>query len=173
MRCDEFRVACQQPEELGCEALAHMRACEPCLNHAIAADPDLMFRGLGGELSPDGGTDAFVEGVMHEIRFRKAERIVDARHRFATTQRWAIAAAVVVAVVSGAIFWPRADRVIVPGAPSAVIASAPASLVVPVSSKPAIESYGSSSAMIVEVPFEETSDLKVVMIFDESLPADL
>jgi hypothetical protein len=173
MRCDEFRAACRQPDELGTEELAHMRACTACLNHAIAVEPDLMFRGLGGEIEPDGGVDAFVGDVMHEIRFRKAERIVDAGHRFAPVQRWAVAAAAAVAVISGAIFWPRADRVVVPGTPAAVVASAPASLAVTVSSRPVVESYGSSSAMIVEVPSEETSDLKVVMIFDESLPADL
>jgi len=173
VRCDEFRAACRQPEELGSEALAHMRACADCLNHAIAVDPELMFRGLGGDIEPDGGVDAFVGGVMHEIRFRKAERIVDARHRFAPAQRWAVAAAAAVAIVSGAMFWPRSDRGVVPVNPVAVVASAPASLVVPVSSRPVVESYGSSSATIVEVPSEETSDLKVVMIFDESLPADL
>jgi hypothetical protein len=150
-----------------------MRACAACLNHAISVDPELMFRGLGGEIEPDGGVDAFVEGVMHEIRFRKAERIVDARHRFAPAQRWAIAAAAVIAVVSGAMFWPRAGHVAVPGTPASVVASAPAALVVPVSSRPVVESYGSAGATIVEVPSEETSDLKVVMIFDESLPADL
>lgn len=173
MRCDEFRAACARPDELSAPALAHLRECEACLNHAIAVDPELMFRGLGGEIEPDGGVDAFVDGVMHDIRSRRAERIVQASHRFAPAQRWAIAAAAVVAVVSGAIFWPRADRGLVPAMPATAIAAAPAALVVPVSSRPVVENYASSSAMIVEVPSEETSDLKVVMIFDESLPADL
>lgn len=173
MRCDEFRAACRQPEELGSEALTHMRACAACLNHAIAIDPELMFRGLGGEIEPDGGVDAFVESVMHEIRFRKAERIVDARNRFAPVQRWAIAAAAVVAIVSGAMFWPRAQHTVVPGTSRPIASSVTAAHVVPVSSRPVVEGYSSSSATIVEVPSEETSDLRVVMIFDESLPADL
>ena len=65
MRCDEFRAACRQPDELGPEALAHMRACTACLNHAISVDPEMMFRGMGGEIEPEGGVEAFVGGVMH------------------------------------------------------------------------------------------------------------
>jgi hypothetical protein len=110
---------------------------------------------------------------MSDVRFRGTERIVDARSRFAPAQRWAIAAAAAIAVVSGALFWPRADRGVVPQAPVAMVASAPAATSFAVASRPVVERYASSSATIVEVPSEETSDLKVVMIFDESLPADL
>jgi len=150
-----------------------MRSCEACLNHAISVDPELMYRGLGGEIEPPGGVEAFVAGVMQDVRFRGTEKLVDARKRFAPAQRWAIAAAAAVAVVSGTLFWPRADRGVTTQAPVASIASARSSLVVPVSSRPVVENYASSNATIIEVPSEETSDLKVVMIFDESLPADL
>ena len=39
--------------------------------------------------------------------------------------------------------------------------------------KPIIETYDSENATIVEVPSEEADDVKIVMIFDENLPADL
>jgi hypothetical protein len=40
--------------------------------------------------------------------------------------------------------------------------------------KPIVESYESESATIVEVPTDEVGDdVKIVMIFDENLPADL
>ncbi|HYO77511.1 MAG TPA: hypothetical protein VE010_13710, partial [Thermoanaerobaculia bacterium] len=39
---------------------------------------------------------------------------------------------------------------------------------------PVIETYESDNATIVEVPTEDTGDdVKIVMIFDENLPADL
>ena len=173
MRCDEFRAALAQATEPGPDALAHMRSCEACLNHAIALDPDLMFRGLGGEVEPIGGIDAFVDDVMRDIRFRGTQKLVDARRRFAPAQRWAIAAAATIAVVSGTLLWPGANRTLEPGLPVASIAAAPSAWTFSPSSRPVVESYASSSATIVEVPSEETSDLKVVMIFDEALPADL
>jgi hypothetical protein len=40
--------------------------------------------------------------------------------------------------------------------------------------KPIVETYESANATIVEVPSESAADdVKVVMIFDENLPADL
>ncbi len=150
-----------------------MRSCTPCLNHAISVDPDLMFRGIGGEIEPEGGVDAFVADVMNDIRFRRTSRQVDERRRIAPAQRWAIAAAASIAIVSGALYWPTGDRGVVSQTPVATIASINPSYVISVSSRPVVENYSSSSATIVEVPSEETSDLKVVMIFDESLPADL
>lgn len=171
MRCDEFRATLSPASEPGAEALAHLRSCEACLNYAVEVDPDLMFRGLGGEMEPPGGVDAFVAGVMSDVRFRGTEKIVDARSRFAPAQRWAIAAAAAIAVVSGTLFWPRANDGVMAPVPVATVASAPAAFTV--SSRPVVERYASASATIVEVPSEETSDLKVVMIFDESLPADL
>jgi len=39
--------------------------------------------------------------------------------------------------------------------------------------KPVVETYESKNATIVEVPSEAKDDVQVVMIFDESLPADL
>lgn len=173
MRCDEFRATLSPASEPGAEALAHLRSCEACLNHAVEVDPDLMFRGLGGEMEPPGGVDAFVAGVMSDVRFRGTEKIVDARSRFVPAQRWAIAAAAAIAVVSGTLFWPRVNDGVVAPVPVATVASAPAAVSYTVASRPVVERYASTSATIVEVPSEETSDMKVVMIFDESLPADL
>ncbi|MGK2856114.1 MAG: hypothetical protein ACSLFQ_02785 [Thermoanaerobaculia bacterium] len=173
MRCDDFRASLAPETELGPDALVHLRECEACLNHAVSIDPELMFRGLGGEIEPPGGVDAFVAEVMQDVRFRGTEKVVDARGRFAPAQRWAVAAAATIAIISGTLFWPRADRGMVPHLPVASIVSAPEALSFSVSSRPVIENYASTSATIIEVPSEETSDLKVVMIFDESLPADL
>jgi len=39
--------------------------------------------------------------------------------------------------------------------------------------KPVVETYESQSATIMEVPNEQNDDVKIVMIFDENLPADL
>jgi len=39
--------------------------------------------------------------------------------------------------------------------------------------KPVVDTYDSKNATIIEVPSESKDDVQVVMIFDESLPADL
>ena len=39
-------------------------------------------------------------------------------------------------------------------------------------SRPVIENYESENATLVEVP-ADASDVKIVMVFDENLPADL
>ena len=38
---------------------------------------------------------------------------------------------------------------------------------------PAVQAYESINATIVEVPAEGTGDVRVVMVFDDTLPADL
>ena len=43
----------------------------------------------------------------------------------------------------------------------------------PAVTKPVVDAYDSKNATIVEVPSEAKDDVQVVMIFDESLPADL
>jgi hypothetical protein len=44
---------------------------------------------------------------------------------------------------------------------------------VKLTTKPIVETYDSQNATIVEVPNENASNVQVVMIFDEKLPADL
>jgi hypothetical protein len=54
------------------------------------------------------------------------------------------------------------------------VAVRPAAAVRPavLASRPVIENYESQNATIVEVPAETQTNVKVVMIFDETLPAD-
>jgi len=171
MRCEDFRIALLD-EAISDEALAHLRSCESCLNIAVEQDPDLMFRALGGELEPPGGVEAFSAEVMQQIHVRDTERRLVPRDRgIPAFQRWALAAAAVMMFVTGGLLW-RAERGIQPGStvsPVNIQAAAVESTVV----RPVVERWDSSNAMIIEIPEEETSDLKVVMVFDESLPADL
>jgi len=171
MRCEDFRTAIL--EKTGSdEVLSHLRSCEACMNFAIEHDPDLMFRAIGGEMEPPGGAEAFAAEVIQQIHVRETER------RFARPsggpgrfQRWAIAAAAAFTVVTGALFWPRETKV---DAPVEVVQVAHTEVVrAPTMVRPVVEKWDSSSAMIIEIPEEETSDLKVVMVFDESLPADI
>ena len=157
------------------EVLEHVRSCDACLDHAAAIDPDIMFRALGGEnLVPPGGVDAFVSDVMREVRLRSTEHALESRRPallFSWPRRLAVAATLA-AGISGALLVWQHDRSGVPVAP--IVASRPAVVnQARLTTKPVIESYDSANATIVEVPSEGASDTKIVMIFDESLPADL
>jgi len=151
------------------EMLAHLRTCEPCMNVAVQRDPDLLFRALGGEIEPPGGAEAFAAEVMHQIHVRKTERKVS--RGLPALHRWALAAAATLLVVSGTMLWPRADRSVAPVLTTPVAVQS--TTVLRVASRPVVERWDSPGAMIIEIPEEDTSDLKVVMIFDESLPVDL
>lgn len=170
MRCEDFRTAILE-QEISDEVLDHLRSCEACMNVAVDHDPDLMFRAIGGEMEPPGGAEAFAAEVMQQIHVRETERRFGRTKGPGRFQRWAIAAAAAFTVVTGAMFWPRDTKVDAPVDIVQVshheVADAP-SLV-----RPVVEKWDSSSAMIIEIPEEETSDLKVVMVFDESLPADI
>jgi hypothetical protein len=170
MRCEDFQAAVLSGAGSS-EILEHLRACEACLNFAIGHDPDFMFRAIGGELEPPGGADAFAAEVMHQIHVRDTERRVSPREgRVPRLHRWALAAAATFMVVSGAMLWPRSGTVTTP---IAVVSPSRQAVAASALVRPVVESWGSSNAMIIEIPEEETSDLKVVMIFDESLPADI
>ncbi len=148
------------------EVLEHLRACDHCLAFAAEGDPDVMFRALGGgDLVPPGGVDAFVGDVMREVHLRSTEKRMVSSRRFGW-KRLAAAAAVAATLV-GTLLYQRApvQTVAPPQQWHARAASIP--------TKPVIESYDSESATIVEVPTEGAEDVKVVMIFDEKLPADL
>ncbi|MGH9459419.1 MAG: hypothetical protein ACRD2J_17430, partial [Thermoanaerobaculia bacterium] len=69
------------------------------------------------------------------------------------------------AVIGGAIAY-RTPVPAVPEPPARIAAAAPLE-------RPVIESYDSPGAMIVEMPAEATGDIRLVMVFDESLPVDL
>jgi hypothetical protein len=170
--CEAFRVAFQPATEEPA-ILAHLRACDPCLDHAAQIDPDVMFRAIGGaEVVPPGGVDAFVDDVMREVRLRGTENRMATPRVLSWPQRWAIAATIA-AGISGALLVYEMDKAETPmGVARATFASAPvktANLTV----RPAVERYESDNATIVEVPAGEANDVKIVMVFDENLPADL
>jgi hypothetical protein len=157
--------------------LAHLRSCDRCLDFAANADPDVMFRALGGDdLVPPGGVDAFVDDVMRQVRVRTAETTVSTARVVAWPRRLAIAATLV-AGVTGAMLFNRADAPTNPGLTPLTATVAAGRELRPhpaLASKPVVESYESENATIVEVPTESASDdVKIVMIFDENLPADL
>ena len=166
MNCNSFRRALAS-DDLSAEALAHMRSCTACLEAAVAIDPDFIFRSLGTPVDPPGGVDAFVGDVMQQVHLRQTEKSLERRRYFTPGYRWAAAAALAIAV-SSVLLTTRSDQAPVTTATrqQAAVSAVPASL-------PVIESYEESGAMIVELPAQESDDLKVVMIFDETLPVDL
>jgi hypothetical protein len=148
--------------------LEHLRSCDRCLDFAAHLDPDVMFRALGGEeMVPPGGVDAFVSGVMQQVRVRDAEKTTSASRAHAWPRRLAMAAAVGAAVFGATLVY-RSDAPAV-SKPTTIAASVQH----PLTTKPIVESYESDKATIVEVPTEDTDDVKIVMIIDENLPADL
>ncbi len=152
--------------------LEHIRTCDRCLDFAANVDPDIMFRALGGaDLVPPGGIDAFVGDVMRQVRVHEAEQALEPHKVVSWPRRLAVAATVAAAVTGGTLIYRYdAPTTTVPSRPTQV-----ARAVVPVAlvTKPVIETYDSEKATIVEVPSEEADDVKIVMVFDENLPADL
>jgi hypothetical protein len=168
--CQTFR-ATLQPGTRDAEVLEHLRRCDACLDFAMEADPDNFFRLLGGdELVPPGGVDTFVGDVMAQVRSRQTETAAEPHHTFSSVRRLAVAATIAAAVTTGLIVSNRQPVL----KPAATVAQHSAlstqhSLV----TKPVVDTYESKNATIVEVPSEAKDDVQVVMIFDESLPADL
>ena len=168
--CESFRTRFH-PSTDDAVLLDHIRACDRCLDSAAAIDPDVMFRALGGgEMIPPGGVDAFVDDVMRQVRVRSAETAVDSRPHLSISRRLAIAATIA-ATVTGATLVYRYDSA--PAVAPARIARAHVTQK-PLTTKAVVETYDSQNATIVEVPSQEAGDdVKIVMIFDENLPADL
>lgn len=177
MTCESFRTAFAPATESPA-LLEHLRHCDRCLDFAANADPDVMFRALGGDdLLPPGGVDLFVEGVMQQVRVRTAETAVAGA--IPVWPRRLALAATVAAAISGALLVNRINQT--PAAAPTQVARAtisrsasPASL--DLATKPVVETYESfdaRNATIVEMPAERADDVKIVMIFDENLPADL
>jgi len=105
---------------------------------------------------------------MAQVRLREAEGSV-ARRVLVAPRRLAAAAAVVVAIGAGWVAYENRQNV-----GPALSRSAPAeSRRYVLTTKPVVETYQSQNATIVEVPSEGKNDVQVVMIFDDSLPADL
>jgi hypothetical protein len=166
--CQTFR-ANLRPNESDPELLAHLRACDACLDHAVAVDPDNFFRLLGGdEMVPPGGLDAFASDVMAQVRLREAETSLDA-HRVLSWPRRLAVAATVAAGISASVIAYHMQHIVPAVRPAGSIAQlTPAAHVL--TTKPVIETYQSHNATIVEVPADGAN---VVMIFDDKLPADL
>jgi len=172
MSCDTFRNTFHAATE-DAALLAHIRTCDRCLDFAATIDPDVMFRALGGDdLVPPGGVDAFVDDVMRQVRVRGAENTVAAIRPVSWTRRLAVAATLATAF-TGATLVYRHDTSI----PTSTMARVTRARIVTarpaLTTKPIVETYESSSATIMEVPADQNDNVKIVMIFDENLPADL
>ena len=167
MSCESFRQRFHADAD-DVTLLAHLRECDRCLDFAAHLDPDVMFRALGGaEMIPPGGIDAFVSDVMQQVRVRDAETKVTAAQVVAWPRRLAMAAALATALFGTALIY-RID--VHPDAHGVARAEL---RTITFTTKPVIASYESENATIVEVPSAEADDVKIVMIFDENLPADL
>ena len=171
--CQTFR-ANLQPGSQDAEILEHLRHCDACLDFAVQADPDYFFRALGtDDLVPPGGVDTFVDNVMAQVRGRKTATAAEPRRTFSNVRRLAIAATVAAAVTTGLIVSNQQPVQAPRGAAGFGRPAEAGRYTTPAVTKPIIETYESKDATIVEVPSEGKDDVQVVMIFDESLPADL
>lgn len=168
MNCSRF-IGLLGEGPLTPEALAHMRACGSCLEKAVLADGDNLFRSLGGtELEPAGGIDQFAAEVMHQIHVREAESKIARRRPMPAAVRWSIAATLAVGVAAASLLYrPAVTPMTAPASQQAAVND----LFDPSMTVPVVEEYANGGATIVEMASD--SDLKLVMIFDESLPADL
>jgi hypothetical protein len=174
MTCQYFR-ANLQPGTTESGLLEHLRQCDACLDHAMDVDPDLFFRSLGGtELVPPGGVDAFVGDVMSQVRVRNAETALGPRYPNRVWQRLAIAATVAAGIAGSSLVY-RFEAV-APVLPSVRVVAPVSKGVTPhpqiFATKSFVETYSSHDATIFEMP-NDGNDAKIVMIFDEKLPADL
>ncbi len=166
--CQSFRANAGRREP---EILEHLRKCDACLEYAVSVDPDQFFRAIGGEeLEPPGGIDAFTDDVMAQVRLRQAEGSV-ARRFLIAPRRLAAAAAIVVAIAAGTLVYENKSIEHRLQPVPAKATSAPSRVITV--TKPVVETYQSDSATIVEMPSQGSNDIQVVMIFDDSLPADL
>ena len=165
--CNEFR-ATFAPATEDANVLEHLRNCDVCLGFAADVDPDVIFRAIGGaEMIPPGGVDAFAADVMREVRLRSKESVVRMPAR--SWRSLAAAAAIAVVVMGGSALYERQSA-----GPAGPLAIQRAVLrPVNVAVRPVVERYESDTATIVEVPTAGSGDVQVVMVFDESLPADL
>ena len=168
--CDSFRTRFHANTE-DAALLDHIRSCDRCLDFAATVDADILVRSLGGsDMVPPGGVDAFVDDVMRQVRVRTTETAIEARPATSWARRLAVAAALAITVTGATMFY-RPDKTAVTSAPQIAAVARPAKVL---TTKPVVETYDSVNATIVEVPSEEAGDdVKIVMIFDESLPADL
>lgn len=171
--CDSFRTRFHAETE-DAALLEHIRSCDRCLDFAATVDPDVLFRSLGGsDMVPPGGVDAFVDDVMRQVRVRETETAIETHPSMSWSRRLAIAAALAITVTGATMLYrpkPDVPQTLLSAKTPQTRVSAPRVL----TTKPVVETYESDKATIVEMPSEEAGDdVKIVMIFDENLPADL
>ena len=173
MTCGEFRSLLPRTGPEDPMLLDHLRFCESCLDHAVHIDADLMFRAVGGgEMIPPGGVDAFVDDVMHAVELRAKEGELAPRRISRWTRRLAVAALLASGVTGGALMY-QAGRTARPEVGAAVLAARTVHSAEKKATNPVVDTYSSSGATIVEVPSDATDQTKIVMVIDDSLPADL
>ncbi len=168
--CETFRTQFQPATE-DAMLLEHVRFCDACLSAVAETDPDILFRSIGGgEMLPPGGLDVFVDDVMREVRLRSTEKL---SHPFSWwPRRLAVAATLTAGIVGTTFFYQRENSN--PMATTVVARkAAPAFQNAALVNRPVVEQYDSEHATIVEAAADGPADVKVVMIFDEELPADL
>lgn len=166
--CEAFRAQFAPGTE-NPALLEHLRSCDACLSTAAEVDPDAMFRALGGaEMIPPGGVETFVGDVMREVRLRSAEKSMIAAPALSPMRKLALAAALVGAVMTGTLLHYQRGSAALPPAAGPVAAKLTAT-----TTRPVVESYESENATIVEMPASGEEGVAIVMVFDESLPADL
>jgi hypothetical protein len=171
MNCSEFRSAFA-PATDDAAILEHVRSCDPCLDFAAHADPDIIFRAIGGaEMIPPGGVDAFVDDVMHAVHLRKAEdELAPRRAPLGWTRKLAVAATFAAGITGATLVWQHEQVSPVQATLSTQHSALSTRNLV---TKPVVETYSSNKATIVEMPAESGNSPQVVMILDENLPADL
>lgn len=169
MTCEDFLSL--PSGDLTPEALEHIRDCEDCMNASAGSDPLNLFRALGGvEINPPEGTDAFVAGVMQQVRSEERRRsLTPQRDRGSRLLRWSAAAAVAAALLTYGLSYRPAD---VSLTETAVQQRTDSSIELAQIARPVVETYAGAHALIVEMP-STGDDIQLVMIFDESLPVDL
>lgn len=177
MNCNEFRISLDAGHDTP-ETREHQRECATCLELAISREPSTMFSTLGGnDLLPPEGLDAFVSGVMNEVRLRETEKTLEKKdHPMKVAWWWAAAAAVFIMFTTWLAIQPQSTPdSLLQSSPAAVVESTPMvePLGAPSLTLPVIDHYDKAAATIVELPSDSVDDLKIVMIFDESLPQDL
>jgi len=170
--CESFRASFQADDHRP-ESLEHLRRCDGCLRFAAEIDPDVLFRSIGGDdLVPPGGVDLFAAGVMKQIELRRKSSIM-AHQRPNLVMRWAAAAVIVTGFAASSAIYRGRSVVSTPSPQTSIRLSSPGSRPSDPVTRSVVESYESNSATIMEVPVNSDNDVKVVMIFDRSLPADL
>ena len=114
--CQQFRSTFE-PGTQDASLLEHLRTCDACLDLAAHADPDVMFRAIGGEeIEPPGGVDAFVADVMSQVRVRSTENTIRPVERF-TWKRYLAIAATLAVTFAGSLVVYRSSAPVVPATP--------------------------------------------------------